>query len=69
MDNFNPPTGPGAGEEEEQEDGHTRSECQCMLSYVPYNNLYFVQSNDTRLTALVSHHREENYKVPWLHHC
>ena len=34
-----PPTGPGAGEEEDQEDGHTRSECQSILSHVPYNNL------------------------------
>ena len=37
---WSPPTGPGAGEEEDQEDGHTRrSECQCILSHVPYNNL------------------------------
>ena len=47
LNDFNPPTGPGAGGEEDQEDGHARSEYQCMVSYVTYNNLYFVQSNNT----------------------
>ena len=37
---WSPPTGPGAGEEEDQEDRHTRRlKNQCMVSRVPYNNL------------------------------